>query len=1009
MNSNIQTSSIQMNKISQIPSGIHQSQNSGSIPNPHPNISPMNRVAILKTEEQKEIVRTNVFEPNNTSSENDQKFCVVTEVIRRKSNISFDSKSNASNKVDNLLSFNKPISDGSFQNRTLNINIVDSSVNQEKIKNEESYKLLIKRLTSQLKNKIRPPTHGFFFFALLKGTYPLMIIKKLEGNILNHSIELNSDIFQEYTQKYFRYKELVKKIALLLKRNLKNRMFWENERYQKESIQVKVTNKNNSSNNANTKNISYDQNTNKTNIANKKNLNNYTKSNIQNKKPVNNLKNPQTNQNNNQKKIKSHVTKTNNTYNNKSNISHSSNQNNFGSHRFNINNSSINSFNAVKTQTQIQNQNQKKGNTKKTEPINANKNLFNKSLRNKNVNNNDKNETTRSASSETNKAGKIKFMNMAKIPNMVNKDNNTIKEEAKNKSEKTQIITISKKSVNNNMPNIQNISSTDNDIEMKDESNIIKQEIITNNNEQKKQINMKMIPHRNTTSNTTMNNSSLFNIPAPNNSSIIRQNNVQKITFDSIKSPGKKLHIKLSPLKKTEDVIKQSIKQNKSKNKDQIPKKEIKIDINEIIIPSFDNNKITDDHISFVNKFNVLISNNDIVIEYNIPMSKSEEGINCLKKNEFWEKYIYYLYINYLIDNKNKISLFTFIHLIEQYFLWCDLYDSDSAKKFKKLIIDIIKKVFSEKDINQFLVMNKMNNLEELFAKYEIFMKYGNKINYKTNKEIEIKIDNDEECNCELCKNEKACVKKISEMNKKSNINMSIESIHLQAEYSPKAKKKDFSNNQLETNNYFISLAGKDKSGLFSKSKTIHSFESVFQYIPPRKSEDLLDIEEKEKNESSSKRKKTKSNSKSKSKSSSKKKEKEKYIDLTKETKLEEYFDKENEKEKGESVEEENKEDEEISSNNKSRSRKKYSKRNNKKNKKRNNSNKDENEREREEKEKKKDKKKKKQKSKSRNKSYSRKYPLSDSETESDEDDFTKNKNKKVSHNPKRKKGKSKW
>jgi len=1012
MTSNIQASSSQMNRISQHSSGLHQSHNSQLVPNPQSNISPVNRVSILTTAEQKEIVRTNVFEPNNTTPINDPKFTVVTEVIKRNSNISFESKpNNVPSNVDNRFSFDKSTTNPTFENRTINVNVILTKENKE-----ESYKLLIKRIAKQLKNKIRQPTHGFFYFAFQKGSYPLMVIKKLEANILNHSIELNSDIFQVYTQKYFRYKELVKKIALLLKRHLSNKMFWENERYKKESIQVKVTNKNVIAKNANIKNNSLGHNTNNVNVANKKNINNNIKANLQNKKTANNnIKNPQAIQLNNQKKNKPHITNSNNINNTKNNLSHpNTSQNNFGNHRFN--NTFINPFNPAKNQ--VHNPKEKKGNlTKKSEKSN----LFNKSLKNKNANNNAKNGSSRSASSETNKTGNIKFMNMAKIPEMPNKDNTNAlnKEEIKNNSEKTQVITLSKKTVNNNMFNMQRISDSNNDIEIKDESNVINEQTNINNNttepnEQKSQLNMKMIPHRNTTSittNTNLNNSSSLNAQIPNNnSSITLQNNVKKITFDSIKSPGKKLHIKLSPFKKFKEIVKENIKQNESKSKKQIPKPEIKIDINEINIP-LNNDKMTDEHISFVNKFKVLMSNNDISIEYNIPMSKSEEGVNHLKKYEFWEKYIYYLYINYLIDKKNKLSLFTFIHLIEQYFLWCEYCEAESAKKFKKLIIDIINKVFSEKDIKQFLEMNKINDLEELFAKYEVFMKYGNKISYRTKKEVEIKIDNDEECNCELCKNEKACVKKISEMNNKSNINMSIESIQIKAEYSPKAKKNTNPNDQLETNNYSISFAGKNKSGLFSKSKTMHSFETVLQYIPAKINNELMDIEEKVEKETYPKRK-SKSKSKSKSKRNSKKNEKEEeYIDLTKETKLEEFFEKEKEKEEEnqDEIKEEEKE-EEISSNNKSRSRKKNSKRNNKKNKKKNSSFiKDETESESEEKDKKKDKKKKKQKSKSRNKSYSRKYPISDSETESDESDFTKNKNKKTSNNPKRKKGKSKW
>ena len=1006
MNSNIPNSSSQINKISQISSGNNQSQDRNLLPNTHPthpNISPVNQVSILKTEEQKEIVRTNVFEPNNTSSNNDKQFCVVTEVIKRKSNITFDSKSNAGNKVDIRFSFNKPIDstlNQTFPNKTLNINIVGSRISPEQNKNEESYKLLIKRIASQLRNKIRPPTHGFFYFALQKGSYPLMIIKKLEGNIINHSIELNSDIFQEYSQKYLRYRELIKKIALLLKKNLQNKMFWENERYKNESIKVKITNKN-TPNNANTKMNSHDHNV---NIPNKKNNNTNIKSNLQNKKPIT-TKTPQINQTNNQRKGKSHITKLNNINNNKNNLSNPvSLKNNFGNHRLN---NVTNPFNAIKTQTQ----NHKKGNLTKKIETNYNKNnLNNKSFKNKNVNiNHQKNEDGRSASSETNKNGKIKFMNNPKIPHLSNKGDNKLIEEEKNNNQKIQVITLSKKAVNNSILNNPNSIKADNDIEMKDESNMINEEIPINNNidnSANNTNNMNMIPHRNSAS--IMTNTNL------NNPSIIRQNNVHKITFNSNKSPGKQLQIKFSPLKKSEEIINEIIKKSSSKKPLSSHKKEIKININEINIP-LDDSKITDEHISFVNKLKVFMTDNNIFIEYNIPMSNEEDGINCLKKNEFWEKYIHYLYLNYLIDKKNKISLFTFIHLIEQYFLWCEFCDIEMANNFKNLMINIIKKVFSEKDIDQFLAINKMKNLEELFTKYERFIKYGNKNSYKKNKEVEIKIENEEECNCDLCQNEKACVKKISELNKKSNVNISIESIQIQAEYSPKAKKKTNSNNQLETNNYSITFEGKDKSGLFSKSKTLHTFETVYQYIPPKiekeneKEEDIkeeeLDIEEK--TQTYPKRKNSKSKSKSKRQSISKKEENsdDKYIDVdvtkeTKDSKLEEEIKEELE---------ENKE-EEVSSDNKSRSKRNNNKKNNKKNKKRNSYNiKDDSESESEEKEK--NKKKKKQKSKSRNKSHTRKYPESDSESESlsDEIELNKNKNKKSYNNQRRKKGKSKW
>ena len=509
MNSNIPNSSSQINKISPISSGINQSKDRAIVTNPHPNISPVSQVSIFKTEEQKEIVRTNVFEPNNTSSDNGQKFCVVTEVIKRKSNISFDPKTNAPNKVNIRFSFNKPIESSlnqNFQNKTLNINIVGSRASSDKEKNAETYKLLIKRIASQLKNKIRPPTQGFFYFALQKGDY----------------------------------RELVKKIAFLLKKNMQNKMFWENERFKNESIQVKVINKNTSDNanvnNANAKMNSHDHNANN---ANKKNNNTNIKSNLQNKKQING-KNSQINQNNNnnQRKVKSHITKTNINNNNKNSLSNpTAIKNNFGSHRLN---NVVNPFNAIKT------------------------------------NNHQKNEDARSASSETNKTGKIKFTNNPKIPIMENKEENNLKEDAKNNSEKTQVIKISKKTVNNATFNIQNTLNSDNDIEMKDETNIINQEIQNGTNVDSVTNNMKTIPHRNTATIMT-NNTDL------NNPSIISENNLQKITFNSNKSPGKKLHIKFSPMKKTEEIINE-IKKNSSKKTSSTHKKQIKININEIIM-----------------------------------------------------------------------------------------------------------------------------------------------------------------------------------------------------------------------------------------------------------------------------------------------------------------------------------------------------------------------------------------------------------------------------------------
>ena len=236
----------------------------------NPNISPINRVSILKTEEQKEIVRTNVFEPNDSKSGNNQQFTVVTEVIRRSSNISYDPQSKSFNKNSLEFSFNQSNPDQqmnlSFPNGIIDSNNSESNSNIKKInseliissknnlKNDENYqnkyKLLIKRIAMQLKKKVREPTQGFFHFALQKGDYPLMIIRKIETQIINHNIEFSNDIFRIYTQKYKKYRELIKRIAHLLKISMKNKRFWENKKYAntaQTNIQITQINQNNDS------------------------------------------------------------------------------------------------------------------------------------------------------------------------------------------------------------------------------------------------------------------------------------------------------------------------------------------------------------------------------------------------------------------------------------------------------------------------------------------------------------------------------------------------------------------------------------------------------------------------------------------------------------------------------------------------------------------------------------------------------------------------------------------
>ena len=315
MNQNIQNPFTQKEKSPQFPQFSKIQKNSETNQNPH--LSPINRVSILKTEEQKEIVRTNVYDPNDSSG-NKKEFCVVTEIIRRKSNIPLPSKSNSVFNLNPMrFSFNQQITEPPFSTN-LNIDINNSKLkNSKKSEKYENYKIIVKRIASQLNAQIRPPAQGFFYFAMLKGDYPLMIIKKIEKDIINHKIDLDNDIFRIYSEKYMRYIELVKKIAHLLKVNLKNKMFWENEKYNKintkkneitaQNVQEKTSNDNiipinfipdnknvNSNNLPKQCNIIFSNSNNQYNI-NKNNLQNKTAQNVTTTLTFNNKINNNTN------------------------------------------------------------------------------------------------------------------------------------------------------------------------------------------------------------------------------------------------------------------------------------------------------------------------------------------------------------------------------------------------------------------------------------------------------------------------------------------------------------------------------------------------------------------------------------------------------------------------------------------------------------------------------------------------------------------------------------------
>ena len=1133
MNSNIPKSSTQMNESPEISTTSNFQNPSTSTQK----LFPVNRVSILKTEEQKKVVRTNISVTNQNNTGNDQHFCVVTEVINRSSNISLGPQNNSFNNghLDfSLGNLNEELpANQSFQNKTVNIHIADSiskkieDNNLQKSSSTIKYKLLIKKIATQLKRKVRTPTQGYFYFAFQKGNYPLIIIRKINNQIINHSIELNNDIFRIYTQKYAQYKELIKRIAFLLKKSLKNLKFWENSKFSAQtsqnkvenenkdtSIQVKVTQKlsdtkTNTSKNLNVNikdvnkendfskktndkiNISLDKNNNSKNIRNNSN-NNLTNNKSQYNDNLNNHNQkkgkPQTNtindfQNNiknvNSTQAKSGIGSVKNSNfiypfaqvedRKKMNLSKKNdnikklilNESQFSNKEKNKNSNNISSNNITwKTETHSKTSTTKKDekivsinineNTiKQTDQIftldnkvqiidknkidirdittkeeikpNQNNNTLNINIiKNSNINNNMLNTNinnkmlNNTINNNFNKDFNNSILNFTTNNNMLNMNinNNMLYDNIKNNVSNMNNNNMTFSNTNNNMHynNTNNViinkdekfdpisiqsepilyNDESNDIEMKNNfykmnSDIIlkKREhiieakkninignnifnnntnnininsqsspIINNNNyelndintadvniNKKTHVSMNIIPSNYSNMfGITLNNNTLSDINNINSSNpnplLIKEKNEKRLSFNSFTNSGKKIVIKLSPFKKNEE--KRIISKDNSKdtikdfNQKQISTTTTNIDNStntnqnifsskisqKTLITSNTNNNLEKEN-QFVNSFNTELSNNHILIKYNIPIAKDENGQKYMEHYSFWEKYIQYLYNIYLINNE-KISLFCFINIIEQYFIWCDNTNIDNNLNFKKILIDTVNKIYNEQEKSLFFSMNKINNLDDLFKKYEIFMDKNKSAYYKFGKEIEIKYDNCVECNCELCSNEFACMNKMSEINKNLIMNVNTDNIF----YSGIVTKKNENSSKKEME--------KEKFPKFSNYKMKHSFEYQLRYIPQIKKGEIKEekIEEEKENEVQEEIIKSNNNKNKKRKSPMKiTKKSEKYIDLYTDDKIDNNLEKEKNilEVKKEEIDEEDKKSDKKKSNQKKGKKRKSS------------------------------------------------------------------------------------
>ena len=873
--------------------------------NPNNNVSQIRKVSITKTEEIKYPIQGN----NQIIKETK----IITQKVVDPINFSFKDDGN------------------------INLNSLSLSINQN-----NSYSQLVKKIANQLKRRVRPPTEGFFRFALQKGEYSLIIIRKISNQMKYQPIIFNNEIFSMYNQKYKKYRELIKRLAHLLKNKRKN----------KTVVQTNITE-------TNLVNSPNDINSNKS-IKIKNNINDKSK----NIKIKASNKSKQNNKIVNQKNIKAHTQLSAKNTNNKSIY-----QNKYNSHSNNINDKIINltnpfmeskeklSFNTPNNylmKTNLQNPNQynihnkekisnfnNKFNLNKKEKIVINSKTNNK-INNKINNNNNKNNTMEiikeekksNLNSKEDKNQNTKIIKKEIITeNKYIQENNNIKNSFSNNND-LNLNNFNKSEIISNAPIDSKFTeiSTSRDIEMKNNvqkinivsgksikinttnlnsgtnqinkitninnisNNNINRNINSNMNNnlkinlEKNTNNMNLISYeeeKKTSINNNESNLSLinnYNSESNNDgtmtlSSINKEEGKNSITLDSNKSGSKRkqIKVKLSSFTKEnkETPIEETFNYNSNNNNLNEPQNINLNNVQKLSCNTFENNadsinsiiyqkeiSTSTDETSFLKKFDSFLSKNNITIESFIPMAINKDGQQYLKQNAFWEKYINYLSIKYSLNNI-KISLFSFIQIIEHYFLWCEDLSSDVVEEFKKLIIEIINKIYNNDEIRQFCFMNKINNLEELFKKYKYFTNFNKNGNLKFDKEIEIKINNgpNEECNCELCKSEIACMKKIIELNKSKIMGVNIESLFLNGQQNITNK-----NDEIEDDLFYIKSNRKTyppKNPRSSSEKKKDSIKFSSSKIKESSKEAYVSIS-KEKKESSSKKKKRSSSKKEK-------------------------------------------------------------------------------------------------------------------------------------------------
>ena len=243
---------------------------------------------------------------------------------------------------------------------------------------------------------------------------------------------------------------------------------------------------------------------------------------------------------------------------------------------------------------------------------------------------------------------------------------------------------------------------------------------------------------------------------------------------------------------------------------------------------------------NFLSQFELFLSQENIEIINNFPVSTNEKNIHLFEQTNFW-----YLVMSFLFYKVNNLSIYNILHLLEQYHIWAKDKNLEIFNSMKIRIKDYLSSHYSKEFLDQFLFMNKLDNFDEIFQKFESPNFYPeleakNKI---SNEYKEIKVNDinflyekkDEPCKCDLCTSDEACIQKVCDLNK-SRIeivnNPSIDFLKKEITKEDIIKKNNscivFHNNE---ELFYQGKSEKKTNTVFSKSKTILEEGGCFEFI----------------------------------------------------------------------------------------------------------------------------------------------------------------------------------